>query len=74
MLLLLTRAKRSIDCSELKNAQLLLPVMISRTKTPKLYTSDLVEYCPRMTYSGAIYPLQEDLMYSIMADAVNNGI
>jgi hypothetical protein len=32
-------------------------VTISKTKTPKLNTSDLMEYWPRMAYSGAMYPL-----------------
>lgn len=35
----------------------LLPVMISSKRTPKLKTSDLVEYSPSMAYSGAMYPL-----------------
>jgi len=35
----------------------LLPVIISSKSTPKLKTSDLIEYNPSMAYSGAIYPL-----------------
>ena len=37
----------------------LLPVTISRTRTPKLYTSSLTERCPMTAYSGAMYPLQD---------------
>ena len=35
----------------------LLPAIISRSKTPKLNTSDFVEYRPSIAYSGDIYPL-----------------
>jgi hypothetical protein len=31
--------------------------MISSKRTPKLKTSDLVEYNPSIAYSGAMYPL-----------------
>jgi hypothetical protein len=31
--------------------------MISSRRTPKLKTSDLVEYNPSIAYSGAMYPL-----------------
>ncbi|KAI5605846.1 hypothetical protein BDE02_01G380200 [Populus trichocarpa] len=34
-----------------------LPLTISRSKTPKLKTSDFTEKMPSMTYSGDIYPL-----------------
>ena len=34
-----------------------LPVMISSKTTPKLKTSDLLEYSPSIAYSGAMYPL-----------------
>jgi len=33
--------------------------MISRTRTPKLKTSDFTENTPCITYSGAMYPLKE---------------
>jgi len=39
----LTRLKRSTDCSMLKEPLLLLPVKISKIKTPKLNTSDFIE-------------------------------
>jgi len=33
--------------------------MISRTRTPKLKTSDFTENNPSIAYSGAMYPLKE---------------
>nr|GMD44965.1 Os03g0264150 [Ipomoea batatas] len=36
---------------------LLLPLMISRRSTPKLYTSTFFVSCPSKAYSGARYPL-----------------
>jgi hypothetical protein len=33
-------------------------VTISNSRTPKLKASDLTEYCPRIAYSGAMYPLR----------------
>jgi len=38
--------------------EILLPLMISRTSTPKLYTSAFLVSCPSTKYSGAKYPLQ----------------
>jgi hypothetical protein len=35
------------------------PVTISRTITPKLNISDLVETCPQYAYSGDMYPLHQ---------------
>jgi hypothetical protein len=40
---ILTELKRSTDCSESYEALFLLPVTISKIKTPKLNTSDLIE-------------------------------
>ena len=40
--------------------EFLLPVMISSKRTPKLKTSDLIEYSPSIAYSGAIYPLSKE--------------
>lgn len=60
--MMLTRLKRSMDCSELEKLLFLLPVTISRIITPKLNASDLTEYCPRMAYSGAMYPLKNKEM------------
>jgi hypothetical protein len=44
MLQVLTTFKRSTSCSVLHEPLFLLPVTISKTKTPKLNTSDLMEY------------------------------
>ena len=33
--------------------------MISRSRTPKLNTSDLIEKRPSEAYSGAMYPLKK---------------
>ena len=33
------------------------PLIISNTSTPKLKTSDFIENCPCIAYSGGIYPL-----------------
>lgn len=33
---------------------------ISKINTPKLYISDFMEYCPRIAYSGAMYPLKDN--------------
>ncbi len=66
--MMLTRLKRSTDCSELEKLLFLLPVTISRIITPKLNASDLTEYCPRMAYSGAMYPLKiigDDLVMNL---------
>jgi hypothetical protein len=41
------------------------PLRISRTRTPKLKTSDLIEKMPSEAYSGAIYPLKMDLTYML---------
>lgn len=46
-------------CFDLWKPAFLLAVMISSKRTPKLNTSDLMEYSPSMAYSGAMYPLFE---------------
>jgi hypothetical protein len=42
-----------------QNPLFFLPLIISRTTTPKLKTSDFIEKDPFTAYSGGIYPLQE---------------
>lgn len=56
-MILLTYSTRPVQLS-LSNLLMLWPTMISRVITPKLYTSDLVEYSPPAYSSGAMYPLQ----------------
>lgn len=47
-----------LDASWLLRKELLfIPVTISRSIIPKLYTSNFSEYIPCMAYSGAMYPL-----------------
>ena len=43
---------------------LLIPLIISSNKTPKLYTSDFSEKNPFIAYSGDMYPLylEKDLL------------
>ena len=52
----LTYVGRS-SASSLRNDAALQPVTISRSTTPKLYTSDFAEYDLRWNNSGALYDL-----------------
>ncbi|BAT01976.1 Os07g0542067 [Oryza sativa Japonica Group] len=51
---ILTMLIKSSFCSKKWGPLFLRPVTISMTRMPKLNTSDFVEYCPRITYSGDI--------------------
>jgi hypothetical protein len=47
---------------ELTKEPFLRPVTVSRSKIPKLYTTDFAEKFPCITYSGAMYPLHKYLV------------
>jgi len=50
----------------------MVPLMISRSSTPKLKTSDLTEQTPSEAYSGAMYPL-DDNIYNTITEVNING-
>ena len=53
----LTYDRRLRPIPERWKPEFFLPVNISSKRTPKLKTSDLLEYNPSIAYSGAMYPL-----------------
>ena len=57
----LTKLKRYSVFSPSRMPLFFAPLTISRTNIPKLKTSDFTENCPCITYSGAIYPLQNNM-------------
>jgi hypothetical protein len=69
----LTCPRRSRRCRESQNPLFFLPLIISRTTTPKLKTSDFIEKDPCTAYSGGIYPLQQKTLKLVKKKDIRRG-
>ena len=65
---MLTYSKTLKSASVIEEPVFFIPLIISRTTTPKAKTSDLIENNPFNAYSGDMYPLRNSNLINGLVD------